>query len=300
MAAEGTRAVAERTETRGERRAAGASPDDGPHAADERDGFHARYAHRTARRILGVLGFVGSHTAPVRLTDVSRGTSLDTGTTHRILSTLVEAGYLHKDARTRRYSIGFEILKLGQTAPAYSLFVARSQPFLVRLAAELGATVVVASRQGPQVMLLRAIHGPADAVHPFCRNLPEFVDAHATAPGKVLLAYSPREQVVSLYKVVPLRRHTARTITNPTRLLAELETIRAQQHAVDNSGLVQGLEGISVPVFNPSGDVNYALWVHLPSDQRGNAARRQAIAQASRVAREIIHYTTGRAPLVWS
>ncbi|MGE0253447.1 MAG: IclR family transcriptional regulator [Alphaproteobacteria bacterium] len=300
MAAVEARASAERADAAGDRRdPRGRSGGSAP-PVDDSDAFHARYAHRTARRILGVLGFVGAHTTPVRLTDVSRGTGLDTGTTHRILSTLVEAGYLHKDARTRRYSIGFEILKLGQTAPAYSLFVARSEPFLVRLAAELGATVVVASRQGPQVMLLRAIYGPPETVHPFCRALPEYVDAHATAPGKVLLAFSPREQVVSLYKVVPLRRHTARTVTNPTRLLAELETIRAQQHAVDNSGLVQGLEGISVPVFNPSGDVNYALWVQLPPEMRGTAARRHATAQATRTAREIIHYTTGRAPLAWS
>ncbi|EFL28291.1 LOW QUALITY PROTEIN: IclR family transcriptional regulator, partial [Streptomyces himastatinicus ATCC 53653] len=74
------------------------------------------------------------------------------------------------------------------------------------------------------------------------------VPFHCGASGKALLAFGAealREGVMA----APLRRRTPWTITDPARLEAELEQVRAQGYAVDRQELVVGYAAVAAPVF---------------------------------------------------
>jgi acetyl-CoA synthetase len=87
--------------------------------------------------------------------------------------------------------------------------------------------------------------------------------AHALALGKVVLALG-RPEVVERYVRRPgLRRFTARTITDPGALRAELETTRRQGFAVECEELFPDFCCIAAPVHDARGRVLAVLGVSM-------------------------------------
>jgi len=167
------------------------------------------------------------------------------------------------------------------------------------LAGELSATVLIGGREGTIVHLYKKIDGDKSQPLTIGREFNAYLDAHATAIGKVLLAYAAETEVRSLYKENLLRRHTGRTITSVGRLIGELRRIRMQRYARDGGEWQTGLDGFAVPIFNPVGNVNLAIWV-VPSPSALPLFHiDRAVADASRAAHNIIRYATGKPPLIW-
>jgi DNA-binding IclR family transcriptional regulator len=105
----------------------------------------------------------------------------------------------------------------------------------------------------------------------------QYLDAHATAVGKVLLAFSTDHEVQALYRDEPLRRHTPKTIHSAPVLLRELAAVKRTGFATENSELVVGLSAMAVLIYNPVGQVNLAVWLHqknMPALMRGASLRR--------------------------
>ncbi|MGB1833532.1 MAG: helix-turn-helix domain-containing protein, partial [bacterium] len=64
-------------------------------------------------KALKVLEQFSSIRPNLTLTEIEQQTGYGPGTTHRILKTLTELGYLRFSDQTRRYSLTFKILNLG-------------------------------------------------------------------------------------------------------------------------------------------------------------------------------------------
>jgi DNA-binding IclR family transcriptional regulator len=254
------------------------------------------YDHRSVRRVTSILGRLGRSPRPMRLAEISRALGVDSGTTYRILSTLVREGFVYKDAATRRYSLGYEVFQLGASGPARQTTADRAHRYITNIAIETSATAILASRQGREVFLHKKICGPyADRI-PFDFDQKRYVDAHATSVGKVLLAFTPREEVAALYSDEPLRRHTAKTITSAETLAAELARVRRIGFATEQSELTNGLCGLAVPMYNPDGIVNLAVWLQYAPEQFSKLNVKLAAAKAQFALSEFIWFATGRAP----
>jgi IclR family transcriptional regulator, acetate operon repressor len=63
----------------------------------------------------------------------------------------------------------------------------------------------------------------------------------------------------------PIKRHTAKTITDPYQLEQELKHIRKDRLATDDGGFLDGLISVAVPVLEKDGSVFAAVAVHAPS-----------------------------------
>src|SRR5688500_13391592 len=85
---------------------------------------------RTLERGLAVLELLGAVEDGCAVSEVAQRLSLPMGTTHRLLQTLMGAGYVEQDPRTRRYQLGLKILELrGATVGALRL-AAEARPLL--------------------------------------------------------------------------------------------------------------------------------------------------------------------------
>jgi DNA-binding IclR family transcriptional regulator len=87
---------------------------------------------------------------------------------------------------------------------------------------------------------------------------------HASSSGKVLLAHLPEPERKQLL-ARPLEAVTARTVTDPTQLLRQLEEVRARGYATIQGELEEGLNAVAAPVRRLSGEVVAALSVSGPS-----------------------------------
>jgi IclR family transcriptional regulator, acetate operon repressor len=87
---------------------------------------------------------------------------------------------------------------------------------------------------------------------------------HASSSGKVLLAHMPEPERKQLLGR-PLEAVTARTVTDPARLLRQLDEVRARGYATIQDELEEGLNAVAAPVRRLSGEVVAALSVSGPS-----------------------------------
>ncbi len=75
------------------------------------------------------------------------------------------------------------------------------------------------------------------------------VPLHCTASGKLLLAFLPSAQRQRLVASLPLRAHSAHTITNAEALHAELAETRRRRLGVNNQENLEGMIAVAVPVM---------------------------------------------------
>jgi IclR family pca regulon transcriptional regulator len=83
--------------------------------------------------------------------------------------------------------------------------------------------------------------------------------AHATALGKVLLAYLPPDDLDSYFQTAPLEALTSRTICDRTKLRRALRKVRDQGWAFADEEFVVGRRTIAAPVFDRTGRVTAAV-----------------------------------------
>jgi DNA-binding IclR family transcriptional regulator len=108
--------------------------------------------------------------------------------------------------------------------------------------------------RGSQVAYIEKRVG-ADPATSFCVGA--VLPAHATALGKALLAFSPREVVASVQQRLPA--YTAHTLTTPDQLHRALHTVRLTRTAVACGELTLGECAVAAPVFGCGGAVVAAV-----------------------------------------
>jgi DNA-binding IclR family transcriptional regulator len=181
-------------------------------------------------------------------------------TARRLLNRLVADGWATRsDGRRRTYAPTMRIVALAAQLAERAPLAVAATPIVGRLHEETGAVahLTIPSYHSALCLVHRA--GGPDA-RP---QLRELAPAHATAAGKVLLAFRDpwRDSVLAR----ELERTTERTITAPDELRAEVEAIRERGHALEDEELVAGIRAVAVPVRGASGEVGAALGLSGPA-----------------------------------
>ncbi len=163
-------------------------------------------------------------------------------TAHRILTTLVDEGYVLRHEH-RGYTGGPRLRAL-----MYSLMGDDDvDAVLADLSAHTGQTTNFGLRSGGEAIYTHKHDGAQPYhVHP---NLGARLSLHATAIGKCILAWMPREQAVDLVARTGLAECTDRTITDPERLFAELDEVREHGYAIDDEENEPTIRCLAAPVL---------------------------------------------------
>ena len=118
--------------------------------------------------------------------------------------------------------------------------------------------------------------------------------AHATAMGKVLLAFSPAEVAETVIRR-GLRSYTPFTLTAPDRLRRALTRTRSERLAVSRWELQHGRSAVAVPVYAPTGAITAAIEVRVEDLAAELPVVRPALFTAGhRLTRELCDVSTRR------
>lgn len=93
----------------------------------------------------------------------------------------------------------------------------------------------------------------------------KFVDLHATAAGKAILAHLPESRVEEIIVEHGLTSYTPHTITDREALMEELSTIRAQGYSINDEERINKQRAVGVPVLNTVGKPVGAFSVSGPA-----------------------------------
>lgn len=203
-------------------------------------------------------------------------------TARRLLARLVEDGWVSRSVgRRRTYAPTLRLVALAAQLAERAPLARAAAPVVSRLYEETGAVAHLAIPSYTSALCLVHRAGGPEA-RP---QLRELMPAHATASGKVLLAYRDpwRESVLA----TPLERRTPRTQTDPAALRAEAEAIRARGYATEHDEFVVGCAAIAAPVRDADDGVPAALALSVASGDDVEALGGRVREGAEQVARAL-------------
>ena len=196
------------------------------------------------------------------MTELGRRLDVHKATASRLVATLAERGMVERDPITEKYRLGFGLIRLAGAAMASMDLVRIARPLLEDLADRTRETVNLGVLSSDAVVYIDQVTGTRSivAVSWVGRRTP----LHCTSNGKVLLAFMrPAERDRLLSGSLP--RATPATLTDPKKLRAQLEEIRARGYAQTMEELEEGLNAVAAPIRRADGEVVASLSVSGPA-----------------------------------
>lgn len=206
---------------------------------------------------------LGSFTGgtPLGLAELGARTGLARSTVHRLVSDLVDLGWVQRVGN--RYELGVALFELGELVPVKHRLRSVGLPFMQDLFAATGETVHLAVRDGVDAVYVEKIHGHGSL------PLPSRVGGRApltcTAVGKALLAHESSD-VLDDVLGRQLRRWTPGSVTDAAVLRRQLDDVRRTGVAEERAEAAAGGACVAAPVL-VSGRPVAALSVAVPLDR---------------------------------
>ena len=221
---------------------------------------------------------IAAHGGVLGITQIAAHSGLAVPTTHRIVRTLVDLGYLRQEP-SRQYALGPRLLLLAERSS--SVLTTTARPHLTRLVDELGETANLAVLDGGQVAYVAQV--PSRHAMRMFTEVGKRVSPHCTAVGKALLAAQPVEQVRVLLQRLGMPRRTEHTITEPEAYLTQLDEVRRDGWALDDGEQDIGVRCVAVPV--PDSPLPLAVSISGPAVRVTPAVVDRAVPVLQQVAR---------------
>jgi IclR family acetate operon transcriptional repressor len=160
---------------------------------------------------------------PLGVSDLARRLELPKSTVHRTLTTLRSAGWLRQDGRSR-WTLTLRCAAIGRNAIREQDVRPVAEPIATELRDRTHETVRYFLIEGAHFILLGAAESDL-AVRPFEAEMTGTTVLHATALGRATLATMSEVQRESVLQR-PLTPVTAKTLTDPVALRAEIDATR--------------------------------------------------------------------------
>ncbi|VXB09097.1 IclR family transcriptional regulator [Aeromicrobium sp. 9AM] len=228
---------------------------------------------------LEVLEALGEH-RELGVSELSREIGLSKTAVYNILGTFESLRFVRRDPSSSRYKLGWRLNELGALVlSGNDLDPVVTRPLLQKLAIETGESVLlsVLDREGVTYIDRVESHRPIRMVAAPGRQSP----LHATASGKVLLAYQPAEVIDSVLDGT-LTRFTDSTITDPAKLRKQLAEIAANEFASVVRENEPDLSSVAVPIRDYSNEVIAALAIAAPADRLDSDSAREGVLSSLR------------------
>lgn len=253
---------------------------------------------QSVERAAALVRHLASRHEPVALADLALSVGLAKPTVHGLLRTLVDVGFVEQDDLTGGYRLAPEVLTLGYERIGSDELRSSAINWADALAARTGLAVRLAIVSRGEALVAHHVFRP-DAVVDQRLETGSRVPLHATAVGKVLLAFDP--SATRGLERVGLEPFTYRTMTDVPALLRHLADVRDQGVAVALEELAPGVAEVAAPVRDRSGHVVAAVGVVggvedvCDARHRPRAVVAQEVVAAGRwISRELGHGRGGR------
>ena len=220
---------------------------------------------------------------PRGVSELAREMGYQKSNVHRILSTLVEQGYVVRFDVGPTYQLNYKMFEIGSRVVSRLRLSEVARPFLQRIVKRTGESAHIMIYHRAEIIYLDKIENNAPiraSAEPGLR-----APAYCVASGKVLLAYQPEDELSRVLRRV--RAHTPHTITDPVRLRAEIAAVPERGYAINREGWRAGVAGAAAPVLVGRSHAIAALAILGPADRLDDARLHEAGAVLAQEAREL-------------
>jgi DNA-binding IclR family transcriptional regulator len=207
-----------------------------------------QYQVRALERALQVLGAFSLEQSEMSLSELAAAVDLAPSTALRLLSVLVDYGYVERSDDTDRYRLSVRLFERGSIYIQKTTIEAEAHGPLTLLSQECNQTASLAILNRGEIVHIGVI-APERPIR-YYATIGQREMAHCTGLGKVLLAGLTDDALEKVVAQRGLPSRTDRTITSIGALRMHLEQIRQQGYAFDDEESVIGLRCIAAPILD--------------------------------------------------
>lgn len=225
-------------------------------------GGEAAPAVQALERALGLLTALAK-ADKATLTELALTSGMPPSSAHRLLMTLQAARFVAFDEATNEWSVGVEAFRTGSSFLRRTRVTDAARDVMHALVDQTGETANIAVPDGGEVVFvgqietaqpIRAFFGPGTRA-----------PMHASGIGKALLAAMTRRDVERILQRTGLPEFTARTLTTPQALFADLDLIGTRGWALDDEERNPGMRCVAAAIFNIHGEAVAGVSISGPA-----------------------------------
>jgi len=231
-------------------------------------------------RALAVLDALSDGSSELGTNEIARRTGINASTVSRLLATLAGAGIVEHVPASGRYRLGLRLVHLGTAVLARLDLREIARPHLEALVAETDETATLSAPGERDAITVDFVQSTSSVQSVARVGRPSI--GHATATGKVLLAFGPAQLPPG-----QLKSYTPRTITDRARLASEVERVRRQGYAEAVGEREPDLNALAAPVFSSDGELAAIMGLQGPASRFGRDALRGAVGTLVERARAV-------------
>lgn len=189
-------------------------------------------------------------------TTIQRELGLAKSSAHQLIAALSDLGAIQPDP-AGGYVLGLHLCELGAMAATQRSVVRTAQPFLRRLAQEVGMTCHLGVLEGADAIYIAKVEGEQEIrINTWVGKR---LSLYRSALGKALLAWQPEPERERLIARIEWINKTEHTIGDAPALRAHLDAVRASGWASDNEEDVLNIRCVAAPIFDRDRHVMAAL-----------------------------------------
>jgi len=215
-------------------------------------------------RGIDVIELMASDADPLSFSEIQAALQIPRASLTRILTTLLQRGFIDKIQENGRYRLGMRLLYLGNHILDKINLRSVAFPYMQQLAKLTSETVELSTLDKDQLVLLDQIEGEGD-VRLYSRIGAAYPYFHVTAIGKLYLAYMEQGKRGKSLQKIGLPSVTENSITDIDILELELATILQNGYAGENEELRKGVCRVVAPIFDHTGKVAGGLGIAAPA-----------------------------------
>jgi len=247
---------------------------------------------QSVERAAAILRLLAEENEPLTLSQIATALGLAKGTAHGIVRTLAEIGFVEQDQRSGPYRVATEVFRLGWARLDQNELRSKAINWTDALAARTGESARVAAFHAGRAQVAHHVFRGDGGTQVLVTG--SIVPLHASAMGKVLLAFDPGAGRSAAN--TELTAFTHRTIIDRVILHRELAGVRDTGWAGSVGEVEPGVAGIAAPIRDGGGYVVAAVGIEGSIDRvcddrlRPRAALVTHVVRAGRaISRELGH-----------
>ena len=231
-------------------------------------------------RAIALLDELGAAPDGLGVNELARRIGVNASTASRLLATL-EAGRLVERAPGGPYRLGLKLVALGDGVLRRLDVRELARPRLRALVVATGETATLSVPGAGEAVTVDFVAAESSVMSVARLGRPSI--GHATAAGKVVLAFGPAVAGESS----PLVRFTDRTIVDGDALASEIEAVRARGWAEAEGEREPDLNALAAPVLGRAGELAAVLGLQGPGARLTAARRAEVLPALLDAAREL-------------
>ena len=219
---------------------------------------------QSVQRAIDILECFDYQKKELSLSEISEALNLNASTVHGILLTLQVNSYIEKIPEKSKYKLGTKLLEKG-TMVLEGLDIREIvRPYLEVLTRKFKETSHLCIYQLGSLYVIDKSESPLSAFY-MTSKIGLKIPLHASASGKLILAYLKEKDLDDVLKKIELVRYTENTLSDLNTLKQNLGTVRKQGYALENEEVELGLYTIAAPIFNHRGEIMGTISVLGPT-----------------------------------